>query len=216
MQTGIFSPRSAISRQCAAPTLWRCQCIASVVLPVCMMRYMPTLRMPRFGSRVITIGKVMYAPPSSGQHLMSGSLSRFDLVAPPDDFLRRRVAAAHPRRKLPDLEQPRQHRQLGDESLGHFHLEQLGDARADLVERLDAERHRHAPHRAEEVDRDGKRRPRAVHQHRMLEQQRLAAARLLHHAVGDLAQLEIHRHRLRDAHELAGLLELRDEIGESV
>ncbi len=59
MHTGIFSPRSAISRQCAAPTLWRCQCIASVRFPVCMIRYMPTFRIPRFGSRVITIGKVM-------------------------------------------------------------------------------------------------------------------------------------------------------------
>jgi hypothetical protein len=55
MQTGIVSPRSAISRQCAAPTLCRCQCMARVVLPVCMMRYMPTLRMPRLGSRVITM-----------------------------------------------------------------------------------------------------------------------------------------------------------------
>ena len=35
---------------------------------------------------------------------------------------------------------------------GNFHLDELGDARADLVERLDAERHRHAPHRAEQVD----------------------------------------------------------------
>ena len=41
----------------------------------------------------------------------------------------------------------------------------------------------------------------------MLEQQRLAAAGLLHHAVGDLAQLEIDRHRLRDANELAGRVE---------
>ena len=76
MHTGIFSPRSAISRQCAAPTLCRCQCMASVFRPVCMMRYIPTLRMPRFGSRVITMGNVMYAPPSSGQHLINGSLSR--------------------------------------------------------------------------------------------------------------------------------------------
>ena len=205
MQTGIFSPRSAISRQCAAPTLWRCQCIASVFLPVCMMRYMPTLRMPRFGSRVITIGKVMYAPPSSGQHLMSGSLSRSTSSPCQTTLLARRVAATHARRKLADLEQARKHRQLGDEPFGHLHLEQLGDARADVVERFDAERHRHAPHRAEEVDRDGKRRPRAVHEHRMLEQQRLAAARLFHHAVGDLAQLEIERHGMRNAHELASL-----------
>jgi hypothetical protein len=59
IHTGMVSPRSAISRQCAAPTLWRCQCIASVFRPVCMMRYMPTLRIPRLGSRVITIGTVM-------------------------------------------------------------------------------------------------------------------------------------------------------------
>ena len=30
MQTGIFSPRSAISRQCAAPTLCRCQCMGAL------------------------------------------------------------------------------------------------------------------------------------------------------------------------------------------
>ena len=59
MHTGIRSPRSAISRQCAAPTLCRCQCMASVSRPSTCTRYMPTLRMPRFGSRVITIGSVM-------------------------------------------------------------------------------------------------------------------------------------------------------------
>ena len=57
--TGILSPRSAISRQCAAPTLCRCQCIASVRGPSTWTRYMPTLRAPRTGSRVITIGSVM-------------------------------------------------------------------------------------------------------------------------------------------------------------
>ena len=76
MHTGIFSPRSAISRQCAAPTLCRCQCIARVRGPSTCTRYMPTLRMPRFGSFEITIGSVMYGPPSSGQQVMIGSVRR--------------------------------------------------------------------------------------------------------------------------------------------
>ena len=61
-----------------------------------------------------------------------------------------------------------------------------------VIEVVDAERHRHPPHRAEEVDRDRERasacRSSSID---VLEQQRLAAAGLLHHAVGDLAQLEI-------------------------
>src|SRR6266705_1734231 len=76
MATGIFSPRSAISRQCAAPTLWRCQCIASSRRPITWMRYMPTLRTPVLGSRVITPGSVMYGPPSSGQHTGTGNCAR--------------------------------------------------------------------------------------------------------------------------------------------
>ena len=59
MTTGIRSPLSAISRQWAAPTLWRCQCIASVFRPSTWTRYIPTLRMPRPGSVVMTIGRVM-------------------------------------------------------------------------------------------------------------------------------------------------------------
>src|SRR5476649_308385 len=41
------------------------------------MRYMPTLRSPVSGSRVTTQGSVMNRPPSSGQHLRMGRLSRF-------------------------------------------------------------------------------------------------------------------------------------------
>ena len=59
MTTGMRSPRSAISRQWAAPTLWRCQCMASVSRPSTWTRYMPTFRIPRAGSVVITIGRVM-------------------------------------------------------------------------------------------------------------------------------------------------------------
>src|SRR2546425_1258983 len=44
MATDIVSPRSAITRQCAAPTLWRCQCIARVLGPSTWTRYIPTLQ----------------------------------------------------------------------------------------------------------------------------------------------------------------------------
>ncbi len=59
MHTGMTSPRSAISRQCAAPTLWRCQCMASEFRSRTCTRYIPTLRIPFDGSREMTIGSVM-------------------------------------------------------------------------------------------------------------------------------------------------------------
>src|SRR6267378_1488665 len=71
--TGIVSPRSAITRQCAAPTLWRCQCIARVLGPSTWTRYIPTLRTPDAGSRVMTPPSVMYGPPSSGQQIGTGN-----------------------------------------------------------------------------------------------------------------------------------------------
>src|SRR6266496_170141 len=40
------------------------------------MRYIPTLRTPVAGSRVITPGRVMYGPPSSGQHTGTGNCDR--------------------------------------------------------------------------------------------------------------------------------------------
>src|SRR6266540_79224 len=74
--TGILSPRSAIVRQCAAPTLCRCQCIASVFLLRTWTRYIPTLRTPDTGSRVMTPPSVMYGPPSSGQQIGTGKRVR--------------------------------------------------------------------------------------------------------------------------------------------
>ena len=59
MHTGIFSPFSASSRQCAAPTLCRCQCMPVVFLLMTCTRYMPTLRAPVAGSRVMTEVSVM-------------------------------------------------------------------------------------------------------------------------------------------------------------
>jgi hypothetical protein len=76
MQTGIFSPFAAISAKCAAPVLWRCQCIATVFLLICCTRYMPTFLMPRAGSLLTTAVMVRNGPPSSGQVVSTGSLSR--------------------------------------------------------------------------------------------------------------------------------------------
>src|SRR6185436_989810 len=74
--TGIVSPHSAIVRQCAAPTLCRCQCIASSFLPSSCTRYMPTFRTPDSGFFVMTPPSVMYGPPSSGQQIGAGSCVR--------------------------------------------------------------------------------------------------------------------------------------------
>src|SRR2546425_989976 len=76
MTTGIFSPRSAIVRQCAAPTLWRCQCIANVFLLNTCTRYIPTFLTPDSGLLVMTPPSVMYGPPSSGQQIGTGNWAR--------------------------------------------------------------------------------------------------------------------------------------------
>jgi len=73
---GIRSTRSSWAiRSCSAPPLWRCQCTRRVRSSTFCKRYIPTLRTPVCGSRVITWGKVMNCPPSFGQHLRMGSVS---------------------------------------------------------------------------------------------------------------------------------------------
>src|SRR6058998_39479 len=76
MATGIVSPRSAIVRQCAAPTLCRCQCIANVFLLNTCTRYIPTFLTPDSGLLVMTPPSVMYGPPSSGQQIGTGNWAR--------------------------------------------------------------------------------------------------------------------------------------------
>ena len=69
---------------------------------------------------------------------------------------------------------------------------------------LDAERHRHARHRAVEIDADWIRGARTVLENDILEQERGSAAGHLHHSIRDLAQLEVRFHRRLDANEFAG------------
>ena len=70
------SSRSPIPRQSAAPSLWICQCMKVVRASIFCIRYMPTLRVPVFGSIVITAGSVMNGAGSPGQQRWIGSRSR--------------------------------------------------------------------------------------------------------------------------------------------
>jgi len=94
----------------------------------------------------------MYGPPSSGQQIGTGNCAR----STSDSSITVNSGRRGGRRfwrELGDLREPRQHRELGEQTFGHLEGEQLGDARADVVEALDAECERHAPFRAEEIDR---------------------------------------------------------------
>ncbi len=68
--------------------------------------------------------------------------------------------------------------------LRRLHVEDVAELRGRVVERLDAERHAHAPLGAELVDEE-----RVLRALRLLEQERRPAG--LHHAVGDLRDLEV-------------------------
>ena len=71
--TTATSTRPWLSRRCAAPSLWICQCIIAVRRSTFWIRYMPQLRDPLRGSWLNTSGNVMNGPPSSGQHVRIGS-----------------------------------------------------------------------------------------------------------------------------------------------
>ena len=75
------------SRRCSAAFFCRCQCIPVVSPSYTCMRYIPTLRLPDFGSRVTTHGSVMNGPPSLGQVVSTGSFRR-SIPSPPSSTLR--------------------------------------------------------------------------------------------------------------------------------
>src|SRR6266849_166015 len=58
------------------PSLWICQCMNVVRRSTTCIRYMPTLRVPVRGSRVITAGSVMKGAGSPGQQCWMGSSAR--------------------------------------------------------------------------------------------------------------------------------------------
>ena len=72
--TGI-RPSSAASRS-ARPSLCSCQCMNVDERSITCIRYMPTLRVPVFGSFVMTAGSVMNGAGSPGQQRWIGSRPR--------------------------------------------------------------------------------------------------------------------------------------------
>ena len=180
------------------------------------MRYMPTLRLPVFGSRVTTQGSVMNLPPSFGQHCRTGKWLRRSCLA--DDFLAR-AGGNRLGKELSHLGQHGQHLYFVEKALRRLHVHELADAVGDFVERIHFERHLHAARRAELVDEN--RKAAALH---VFEQQRRSAtcgagalARdALRHPVGDLGDFQ---HRIDfglDALQFAGAVERGDPVAKVV
>ena len=118
-------------------------------------------------------------------------------------------AARHPARHFA---QQRQHPQLlpqGRFGCRHF-VQQRVDAPRQPVERLHAQRQRHTAFGAHEVGHHRKVRPRAF------EEDRLSAAGLLGHAVGQFGDLLHGRHLGRDTHQLAFAFEPFDKFAQII
>ena len=129
----------------------------------------------------------------AGEHR---KVAEIDVVPFDHDLLARRLPTIAARRHFRQLGQLRQHLELGPQSLRHVRLDQRGNAVRMLSHILHAERHRHALPRAEDVDGDRQLADPAIVQDGFLEQQRLPAARHLHHAVGDFGDLQLYGERL--------------------
>ena len=84
--------RPSLASQSARPSLWICQCMKVVVRSITCIRYMPTLRAPSRGSRVITAGSVMNGAGSPGQQRWTGSRPRSTSSPLQDDLLARALA----------------------------------------------------------------------------------------------------------------------------
>src|SRR2546427_34250 len=83
--TGIVSPRAASSRQCAAPTLCRCQCIATSSLPITCTQSPPSASAVRRSepNRLTATGWRERPPPASV------GCSNRSAGPPPGDFMQR-------------------------------------------------------------------------------------------------------------------------------
>ena len=116
------------------------------------MRYMPRLRLPDFGSRVVTQGSVMNRPASLGQHCRIGKSS--------SEKLSRLITSLQgpvgtvAGKKLSRLRQQGQHLELVEKTLRRLHIHEHPDAVRDFVERINAERELHARLGAELIDQD--------------------------------------------------------------
>ena len=168
-------------------------------------RYMPTLRMPVSGSRVMTCGRVMNGPPSWGQVVStgieprSGSRSTISCTGPEETCFGGSEAS------LPEL---RDHLELVPEPLRRRHLEERPELAGRLLEVLAGERPGGAAPGAEEVH--GHR-----HARRRRASRRGAPGRLcLAARSASAAMSSIEVDGLADADELAGPLQSIEEIAQ--
>ena len=175
--------RPSVASQSARPSLWICQCMKVVRRSTTCIRYMPRLRVPVRGSRVITAGRVMNGAGSPGQQRCTGSRPR-STSSP------RRTTSWHGPLRTDFGPEPAidfsfcRPRTLSIRPCGRLQLEHVGDPLGEVVESLDAERERHPPLGAELVDQE-----RVARALRVLEQERGAAG--LHRPVDDLGDLEV-------------------------
>ena len=94
---------------------------------------------------------------------MIGKRSQIDIAAAPDDVLAGRSPAAATRGgNFATSSSSREKRSLPSNPSGTLGSNQLVMRSPDCIELLDTQRHRHAPHRAKEIDRDGIRRRASV------------------------------------------------------
>ena len=115
------------------------------------MRYIPTLRPPVRGSRVITAGSVMNGPASPGQQVCTGSRPR-STSSPRSTISWHAPCADDLRPRIGDRLQRLQPAHLRREPLGRLHLEHVRELGRDVVEPLDAEGEAHAALGPELVD----------------------------------------------------------------
>ena len=126
-----------------------------------------------------------------------------------DHLLARGVGHA-PGPRLHEVEERAELPEPLGERAGQLHVEELGDALAELVQGPDAERQRQPVGRAEGVDEY-----RHVGALDALEEERqVPVGRALRDAIGDLGDLEVARDRDGHAAETPGLLEAGDELPE--
>jgi hypothetical protein len=132
-----------------------------------------------------------------------GELHHVDLATAPHDLLAGRRAFPVARRELRDLEESRDQSQLGDEALRHLEVHQPRYAAADVIEVVDAERHRHPAHGTEQVDGDGPGGACAVVADDVFEEEGRSAAGGFHHPIRYFAELEFRGDGVGYAREFA-------------
>ena len=184
------------------PSLWICQCIAVSRGPSTCMRYMPTLRVPSRGSRVMTAGSVMNGAASSGQQVWIGSRPR-STSSPV-----RTTSCERPERTLFGIESAidlslARPLTFSTRPCGRLHLQHVAEAGTDFVEARGIEGETHPALGAELVDQQG-----MLGALDVFEQER--GATRLDGSVVDLGDLEVRVDLGGDALELALALEQGD------